>query len=89
LPESGPGEPTSIEYGSAPSEQVFFADAIYKFDAEADGDLSLRPGDMVKIFGRLNDDWLYGEVAGAVGQFPANFVEPIPSDLPIIPIPTE
>lgn len=40
---------------------------------------------MVKIFGRLNEDWLYGEVAGSVGQFPATFVEPVPLDLPIIP----
>lgn len=88
------------------SDQVFFADALYTFDAEADGDLSLRVsnkerlffgksvaikqnyfqvGDMVKIFGRLNEDWLYGEVAGKVGQFPTTFVHPVPPELPIIP----
>lgn len=42
----------------------------------------MQEGAQIKLVGRVNSDWLYGEYGGKKGQFPANFVEHIPRDLP-------
>lgn len=36
----------------------------------------------MSVLYRINDDWLYGEVNGRQGQFPANFLEFVPENLP-------
>ena len=41
-----------------------------------------QEGDKIKVVYRVNKEWLKGEFAGAKGMFPANFVDPVPSDLP-------
>jgi len=46
--------------------------------------ICFQPGDTVSLYGRLNEDWLYGECGGVLGQFPSAFVSPVPSDLPTI-----
>lgn len=46
----------------------------------------MQAGEKVKIVGRINEDWLYGEKHGTKGQFPAAFVENIITDLPIVKI---
>ncbi|XP_042227594.1 uncharacterized protein B0303.7-like isoform X1 [Homarus americanus] len=56
--------------------------AIYTFQAEAPEDLTIYEGSAVRVMGRLNDQWLYGESSGKCGQFPANFVDRIPPNLP-------
>ncbi|XP_075146565.1 SH3 domain-containing lethal (3) 05822 [Haematobia irritans] len=57
--------------------------SLYNFPAEVDGDLDLKENDMVTILYRINEDWLYGEVNGRQGQFPANFLEYVPSNIPM------
>ncbi|XP_071531146.1 uncharacterized protein l(3)05822 [Panulirus ornatus] len=57
---------------------------IYTFQAEAPEDLTIYENSMVHITGRLNDQWLYGECNGKCGQFPANFVDRVPPNLPQI-----
>lgn len=42
-----------------------------------------QENDMVTVLSRINDDWLFGELRNQRGQFPANFLEYIPQDLPI------
>jgi len=41
-----------------------------------------QKGSSVYVISRINDDWLYGESGGKCGQFPASFVDHIPSNLP-------
>ncbi|KAK5639496.1 hypothetical protein RI129_011988 [Pyrocoelia pectoralis] len=55
--------------------------ALYEFNPQVEGDLKLRPGQMVHVTGRLSDEWLLGESEGHVGQFPSNFVDRVPSVL--------
>ncbi|CAL4104341.1 unnamed protein product, partial [Meganyctiphanes norvegica] len=58
--------------------------ALYTFMAEQHGDLTIYEGDDIKIIGRISDEWLLGESSGRKGQFPANFIENVPDDLPQI-----
>ncbi|XP_068210972.1 SH3 domain-containing protein 19-like [Palaemon carinicauda] len=58
--------------------------ALYTFQAETVGDLTIHEGCQVKVTGRLSDDWLFGEYNGMSGQFPSNFVDRIPPGLPQI-----
>ncbi|OXU30074.1 hypothetical protein TSAR_017063 [Trichomalopsis sarcophagae] len=57
--------------------------ALYAFKAETSDDLSFEEGARIKVLSRISDDWLYGEHDGRKGQFPANFVDKIPTDLPL------
>ncbi|KAL7300264.1 hypothetical protein TKK_0006900 [Trichogramma kaykai] len=54
--------------------------ALYDFNAETFDDLSFKEGATIKVLSRISDEWLYGECNGEKGQFPANFVDRIPSD---------
>lgn len=56
--------------------------ALYPFVAETWDDLELKEGSYVYVISRINGDWLYGESNGKFGQFPASFVDHIPSNLP-------
>ncbi|KAG0729545.1 hypothetical protein GWK47_030071 [Chionoecetes opilio] len=58
------------------------ATVLYTFLAEATEDLTVHEGDSVHVTGRLNDQWLYGQCNGKWGQFPANYVDCIPPNLP-------
>lgn len=53
--------------------------ALYEFPAQIDEDLALKPGQLVKVIRKINNDWLYGESNGQTGQFPSNFVDRIPN----------
>ncbi|XP_018790808.1 PREDICTED: ras guanine nucleotide exchange factor Q [Bactrocera latifrons] len=56
---------------------------LYNFPAEYDGDLALTENEIVTILYKINEDWLYGEVDGRQGQFPANFIEYLPDNIPM------
>lgn len=53
--------------------------ALHEFNPQMVGDLSLKPGQLVKVLRKINNDWLYGESNGEMGQFPSNFVDRIPN----------
>ena len=56
--------------------------ATADFDAEADGDLGLKTGDVIVILEAVDADWFRGSLDGVEGMFPQSFVdvtEPIPS----------
>lgn len=56
--------------------------AIYTFRAETTEDLPFTEGDKITVLSRTSEDWLYGECDGRKGQFPANYVNRIPRDIP-------
>ncbi|KAH8315141.1 uncharacterized protein l(3)05822 [Drosophila kikkawai] len=57
---------------------------LYHFPGGVEGDLALQENERVTVLYRINEDWLYGEVAGRQGQFPANFIDQVPSTLPTL-----
>ncbi|KRG01248.1 uncharacterized protein Dmoj_GI23087, isoform B [Drosophila mojavensis] len=65
-------------------QQLSTARCLYNFPGEVEGDLPLRENEIVNILYRINEDWLYGEVNGRQGQFPANFLEYVPDNLPTL-----
>lgn len=52
--------------------------ALYEFSPQIPGDLPLKPGQIVKIIRKINEDWLFGESNGQCGQFPSVFVDKVP-----------
>ncbi|KAF8946030.1 hypothetical protein BGZ47_001468 [Haplosporangium gracile] len=56
--------------------------ALYNFDATAEGELSLRKGDIVRIIDEIDEGWWEGELVDASGgryegMFPSNYVKEI------------
>lgn len=45
--------------------------------------MQFQENDLVTVLYRINEDWLYGEIDGRRGQFPSNFLEYIPDNLPM------
>jgi amphiphysin len=56
--------------------QAQYVTAIFDFDGQAEGDLSFRDGDRIRIVKKTDsvDDWWDGEINGTTGCFPANYV---------------
>lgn len=55
---------------------------LYTFNAETPEDLTIVENEYVTVLGQITSEWLYGEAHGQRGQFPANFIEYVPPNLP-------
>ena len=55
--------------------------ALYDFNAEGPGELSIRTGDVITLVEKIDADWIKGRLRGQEGIFPSGFVE-IKVDLP-------
>lgn len=64
-------------FGGAPKANATQAIALYTFNAEKDGDLGFKKGDVIDIVKKSDttDDWWTGRNNGQSGIFPANYVE--------------
>ncbi|CAI4063599.1 hypothetical protein SUVZ_07G3680 [Saccharomyces uvarum] len=72
LPEKWDGN-----LGSFHNESVEeFVEALYDFEAQQEGDLSLKTGDKIQILEKISPDWYRGKANNRVGIFPANYVKP-------------
>ncbi|XP_052901175.1 SH3 domain-containing protein 19 isoform X1 [Anopheles moucheti] len=60
--------------------------ALYSFKAEAPEDLTIMENDYVAVLYQITSDWLYGEIDGRKGQFPANYIAYVPPNLPQMPV---
>ncbi|KAI8914213.1 hypothetical protein EDD86DRAFT_187059, partial [Gorgonomyces haynaldii] len=50
--------------------------AVFDFDAENDGELSLRKGDVIQVLKEIDEGWWQGQSTdGRTGMFPSNYVE--------------
>ncbi|RFU33332.1 hypothetical protein B7463_g2974, partial [Scytalidium lignicola] len=59
--------------GAPPAETVT---ALYDFEAQAEGDLSFKAGDIIEIINRTpnENEWWTGKLRAKQGQFPGNYV---------------
>ncbi|KAK0161828.1 hypothetical protein PV327_008240 [Microctonus hyperodae] len=56
--------------------------ALYSFNGETWEDLPFEEGAKITVLSKISDDWLYGEYNGKKGQFPTNYVDRVPHNLP-------
>lgn len=57
-------------------QQAQYVTALFDYEGQAEGDLSFRDGDRIRIVKKTEstDDWWDGELNGRTGCFPANYV---------------
>ncbi|KAH3764563.1 glutaminase A [Pelomyxa schiedti] len=70
-PEKGLASAALAEVGK--HEQVKCRGA-YTYEVAADGELGFHEGDIITVLQQDDSGWWQGELAGAIGWFPANFV---------------
>ncbi|KAI8085092.1 uncharacterized protein BX664DRAFT_178397 [Halteromyces radiatus] len=59
------------------SKPIEYAQALYDFEAQEQGDLPLRQGDTIEIIEKTPDavDWWKGRIGQQVGIFPGNYIQ--------------
>ncbi|XP_066247076.1 uncharacterized protein B0303.7 [Euwallacea similis] len=62
-------------------EEENIVTALYDFQAQMPGDLTIKTGQKIRVTKKISDDWLFGKCNGQVGQFPSNFVNRVPKRL--------
>ena len=67
-----------MKKGSSRSLFGFNVRALYNFTAESSRELSFQRGNILRVTGDVDDNWLRGEMGGRAGIFPTSYVEFIP-----------
>lgn len=69
-PKPPPPKPKPSRLSGAPAIET--VQALYDYEAQAEGDLSFKVGDMIEIVKRTNNEneWWTGKLNGKTGQFP-------------------
>ncbi|XP_011302682.1 SH3 domain-containing protein 19 [Fopius arisanus] len=65
-----------------PEVTTAFVTALYAFPGETWDDLPFEEGVKINVLSKISEEWLYGEYKGKKGQFPANYVDRVPQNLP-------
>eukprot|EP01105_Mastigella_eilhardi_P028452 TRINITY_DN937_c0_g1_i2.p1 TRINITY_DN937_c0_g1~~TRINITY_DN937_c0_g1_i2.p1 ORF type:complete len:238 (+),score=61.19 TRINITY_DN937_c0_g1_i2:53-715(+) len=51
---------------------------LYEHATAEENQLSIKPGEIIKVLSKADDEWWEGELEGKVGFFPCKFVECLP-----------
>ncbi|XP_065201990.1 uncharacterized protein l(3)05822 [Planococcus citri] len=46
---------------------------LFNYHAQSWDDLDLKEGDLIRVIGKVDENWLYGECNGKQGQFPVTY----------------
>lgn len=73
-PKPPPPKPKPSRFSSVPAPET--VTALYDYDAQVEGDLSFRTGDVIEIVSRTQNDneWWTGKLNGKQGQFPGESI---------------
>ena len=52
-------------------------EALYDYDGQQSDELTIRPGDVIYVTDKIDEDWWQGNLDGTIGIFPANYVEEV------------
>lgn len=59
-----------------PEGDTEYVEALYDFNAEIAGEMSISRGDIIQVTKKIDDGWWEGLCDGRLGMFPANYVRP-------------
>merc|ERR1711916_123030 len=65
----------NAESGGGDYEVICRVLALYDYDAEDETELTIRENDVVNVLNQDDEGWWLGELNGATGTFPSNYVE--------------
>lgn len=55
---------------------------LFDYNAEANDELTLKEGELIKNIDKKEDGWWEGELRGKRGMFPENFVKEVKRSVP-------
>lgn len=70
-----PPKPKPARLNGSPDPET--VTALYDYEAQAEGDLSFKVGEVIEVIARTNNEneWWTGKLKGKKGQFPGNYVK--------------
>lgn len=72
-------QPSQQQQGGPAASRVR---ALYDFVPTEEGELAFRKGDVIRVLDSVYEHWWRGELHGAAGIFPVNYVEILPDPTP-------
>ncbi|KAK5972058.1 Endophilin-A [Trichostrongylus colubriformis] len=76
---NGSGFPGSVAYPAAAAQQQQqqkpSARAMFDFDAQNEGELNLKEGQVVELIAQVDENWFEGRLNGKTGLFPIAYVQ--------------
>ena len=76
---SAAAAPVDDRPSTPPLQQAVRVRALYTYAPSNPTELAFEAGQSIKVIGRTYDQWWRGTLAGRVGIFPVNYVEPLPA----------
>lgn len=68
-------EKTTSEIGKKEEKiSAFLVKANYNFIAEAENELSIKKGNIIKVIKKIDEGWWVGSLNDKIGMFPSNYV---------------
>ncbi|VDK46964.1 unnamed protein product [Gongylonema pulchrum] len=59
---------------SAPPARKPSCRALYDFEAQNDGELEFKEGDVIELISQIDENWYEGSLRGKTGYFPISYV---------------
>ncbi|KAK6729179.1 hypothetical protein RB195_006303 [Necator americanus] len=73
--QAPPSSAMPVTHAAPPQQQKPSAKAMFDFEAQSEGELNLKEGQVVELISQVDENWFEGRLNGKSGLFPVTYVQ--------------